>query len=45
MPDGRVQTRRSESRVPGVAAEANAVAPALNQAANQVASEVAEWVG
>lgn len=45
MPDGRVQTRRFEARVPGVAAEATAVAPALNQAANQVAGEVAEWVG
>ena len=44
LPDGRVQTRRFESRVPA-AAEANAVGPALNQAANQVASEVAEWVG
>jgi cholesterol transport system auxiliary component len=43
-PDGQVQTRRFESRVPAVA-EANAVGPALNQAANQVASEVAEWVG
>ena len=45
LPDGRVQTRRFESRVPGVAADARAVAPALNQAANQVADEVAEWVG
>ena len=44
-PDGQVQTRRFESRVPGVAADAAAVGPALNQAANQVASEVAEWVG
>lgn len=43
-PDGQVQTRRFESRVPA-AADANAVGPALNQAANQVASEVAEWVG
>ena len=43
-PDGQVQTRRFESRVPA-AAEANAVGPALNQAANQVANEVAEWVG
>ena len=44
LPDGRVQTRRFESRVPA-AAEAISVAPALNQAANQVAEEVAEWVG
>lgn len=43
-PDGQVQTRRFESRVPAQA-EASAVGPALNQAANQVASEVAEWVG
>ena len=43
-PDGQVQTRRFESRVPA-AAEAAAVGPALNQAANQVAVEVADWVG
>jgi cholesterol transport system auxiliary component len=43
-PDGQVQTRRFESRVPA-AAEAAAVGPALNQAANQVAGEVADWVG
>lgn len=43
-PDGQVQTRRFESRVPAQA-EASAVGPALNQAANQVANEVAEWVG
>jgi cholesterol transport system auxiliary component len=45
LPDGRVQTRRFESRVPGVPADAVSVGPALNQAANQVADEVAEWVG
>ena len=45
LPDGRVQTRRFESRVPGIPADAVSVAPALNQAANQVADEVAEWVG
>ena len=44
-PDGKVQTRRFESRVPGVEPEAEAVGPALNQAANQVAAEVAQWVG
>jgi len=44
-PDGRVQTRRFESRVSGVAAEASAVGPALNQAANDVADQVAEWAG
>ena len=43
--DGQVLTRRFESRIAGVPAEAAAVAPALNQAANQVAGEVAEWVG
>jgi cholesterol transport system auxiliary component len=43
-PDGQVQTRRFESRIPA-AADALAVAPALNEAANQVASEVADWVG
>jgi cholesterol transport system auxiliary component len=45
LPDGAVRTRRFESRVPGVAPEASAVGPALNQAANQVAGEVAAWVG
>jgi len=44
-PDGKVQTRRFESRVTGVEPEAAAVGPALNQAANQVAGEVAAWVG
>jgi len=43
-PDGRVQSRRFESRVPGVEPEADAVGPALNDAANQVAGEVADWV-
>lgn len=44
-PDGQIRTRRFESSVPGIAPQANAVGPALNQAANQVAAEVAEWVG
>lgn len=43
-PDGKVQTRRFENRVPGVAPEAAAVGPALNDAANAVAGEVADWV-
>ena len=43
-PDGQVQTRRFESRVPA-AADAVSVGPALNQAANQGASDVADWVG
>jgi cholesterol transport system auxiliary component len=45
MPDGKIRTRRFESRIAGVPAEAAAVGPALNEAANQVAGEVAEWVG
>jgi cholesterol transport system auxiliary component len=44
-PDGKVRTRRFESRVAGVEPEAAAVGPALNDAANQVAGEVADWVG
>lgn len=43
-PDGKVQTKRFENRVSGVAPEAAAVGPALNQAANAVAGEVADWV-
>jgi cholesterol transport system auxiliary component len=43
--EGTVQSRRFEAVVPGVAASAAAVAPALNQAANDVAAQVAEWVG
>lgn len=42
---GAVSTRRFEAKVPGVAAEPELVAPALNRAANQVAAEVADWVG
>jgi cholesterol transport system auxiliary component len=44
-PGGQVRTQRFESRVPGVAAEVDAVGPALNEAANQVAGQVAAWVG
>lgn len=43
-PGGVVQTKRFESVVPGVPAEAAAVAPALNQAANDVAGQVAAWM-
>ncbi len=39
-----VQTRRFESVVPGVAAEAGPVGEALNRAANDVAGQVAVWV-
>lgn len=42
---GKVETRRFESTVPGVAPEAASVGPALNQAANAVAKDVADWVG
>jgi cholesterol transport system auxiliary component len=43
--DGQVRTKRFESRIPGVAADALSVGSALNQASNQVAAEVAAWVG
>ena len=43
-PDGKVQTKRFENRVTGVAPDAASVGPALNQAANAVAGEVADWV-
>jgi cholesterol transport system auxiliary component len=42
---GNVVSRRFEARVPGVAPNVGAVAPALNQAANQVAAQVADWIG
>ncbi|HEY6817120.1 MAG TPA: ABC-type transport auxiliary lipoprotein family protein [Croceibacterium sp.] len=42
-PDGKVRTQRFEHRVAGVAPEAAAVGPALNEAANAVAAEVADW--
>ena len=42
---GTVETRRFESVVAGVPAEAGAVGDALNRAANDVAGEVAEWIG
>ena len=45
MPDGQIRTRRFESSVSGVPADADFVGPALNEAANNVAAEVAEWVG
>lgn len=43
--DSQVLTRRFESVIAGVPAEAEPVGEALNRAANQVADEVAEWVG
>lgn len=45
QPGGQIMTKRFENRVSGVAPEAAAVGPALNQAANQVAADVAAWVG
>jgi cholesterol transport system auxiliary component len=44
-PDGKVRTRRFESRMSDVEPKADAVGPALNDAANAVAGEVAAWVG
>jgi cholesterol transport system auxiliary component len=41
----QVLTRRFESEVTGVPAEAVPVGAALNRAANDVADQVAEWVG
>lgn len=41
---GTVATKRFESVVSGVAADAVQVAPALNQAANEVSQQVAEWL-
>ena len=41
---GGVETRRFESIIPGVAAEAGPVGTALNRAANDVAGQVAEWM-
>lgn len=40
-----VKTRRFESVIPGVSAEAGPVGDALNRAANDVAGQVADWVG
>jgi cholesterol transport system auxiliary component len=41
---GAVRSRRFEAEVPGVAASAAAVGPALNRAANEVAKEAAGWI-
>jgi len=43
--DSRVLTRRFESVVEGVPAQAEPVGAALNRAANEVAVQVADWVG
>lgn len=42
--NGGVTTKRFESVVPGIPAEAALVGPALNKAANDVARQVAEWL-
>lgn len=44
-PGGKLETRRFEARVPGIADDAQAIGPALNQAANDVARQVVEWLG
>lgn len=41
---GSITTRRFESSVPGVVAEAGPVGDALNRAANDVAVQVADWI-
>mgnify|MGYP000888026514 CR=1 FL=1 len=43
-PDGAVETKRFEARVPGVQPKPELVGPALNQAANEVAGKVADWM-
>jgi len=42
---GNSKLKRFEARVPGIAAEAAVVGPALNRAANDVAVQVSDWVG
>jgi len=42
--DGTIRSKRFESTVSGVAAQAVPVGAALNQAANEVAAQVADWV-
>jgi len=42
---GQIQTRRFESTVSGIPAQAGPVGEALNRAANDVAAQVADWVG
>ena len=41
----RVETRRSEARVPVATIDRASVSAALNQAANQVAGDIATWIG
>ena len=41
----RIETRRSEARVPVAVIDRASVSTALNQAANQVAGDIATWIG
>lgn len=41
----RIETRRSEARVPVATIDRASVSAALNQAANQVAGDIATWIG
>jgi cholesterol transport system auxiliary component len=41
---GAVRSRRFEASVPGIAAEAATIGPALNRAANEVAKAAAAWI-
>lgn len=43
-PGAPLRERRFEASVPGVAADAASVGPALNRAANDLAAQVADWV-
>ncbi len=45
LPGGRIETRRFESTVPGLAPEPARLGPALNRAANDVARQIADWAG
>ncbi|HMO69052.1 MAG TPA: ABC-type transport auxiliary lipoprotein family protein [Novosphingobium sp.] len=42
---GKLEARRFEAIVPGVAPRPEQVGPALNRAANDVARQVADWIG
>lgn len=41
----RIETRRSEARVPIATVDRASVSAALNQAANRVAGDIATWIG
>jgi len=44
-PGGKLETRRFEGVVPGIADSPQAIGPALNRAANDVARQVVDWLG